>query len=360
MVWSLVEEVDEEIFENCVQNISVHIRESPRLEDLLRVCAGFRSWLEADANHVVVLLSENEPRVLMWSTLLCCAHQLWSGAQSDVKAAFLALCEQRMRADYLAVSELLEDEGLAGVCTVFPLAPAPQRSAAALSVPWLQEDPLVLLLAPPHRAYLGYVAALARQPVLPYSGAVSVQRLILHSIPRVGAQGCLPGALLPRLPCDHGVYAPFLLRQLLMSTAAAVAVAVIVLWSANSRRVLFSSAWGVTPAQKAAHRRYAPEDCSAVFPLEASILGDVVLSIYNRLEDSVSDEERAPAPAPAPAPRSRAPCGAARLTWLGGRVGRTTSCCAAVHFRRSCWTSPGAPPARRAARRAARRPRRRA
>ena len=53
MVWSLVEEVDEEIFENCVQNISVHIRESPRLEDLLRVCAGFRSWLEADANHVV-------------------------------------------------------------------------------------------------------------------------------------------------------------------------------------------------------------------------------------------------------------------------------------------------------------------
>ena len=111
MVWSLVEEVDEEIFENCVQNISVHIRESPRLEDLLRVCAGFRSWLEADAKHVVVLLSENEPRVLMWSTLLCCAHQLWSGAQSDVNAAFLALCEQRMRADYLAVSELLEDEG---------------------------------------------------------------------------------------------------------------------------------------------------------------------------------------------------------------------------------------------------------
>lgn len=56
-----------------------------------------------------------------------------------------------------------------------------------------QADPMTLLLAPSHRTYLGYVEQLARQPVLATPDAVCVQRIILHSIPRVGAQGCFPG-----------------------------------------------------------------------------------------------------------------------------------------------------------------------
>ncbi|KAJ1469394.1 hypothetical protein T484DRAFT_1851946 [Baffinella frigidus] len=168
MVWSLVAEVDEELFENSVQNISSCARESPRLEDLLRICAGFRSWLEADEHHIVVLLSENDPRMLMWSTLLCCAHQLWSGEQDDARAAFMVLCGRRVEAEYLAVNFLLDESKMA------------------------EADPMTLLLAPSHRTYLGYVEQLARQPVLATPDAVCVQRIILHSIPRVGAQGCFP------------------------------------------------------------------------------------------------------------------------------------------------------------------------
>lgn len=115
MVWSLVAEVDEELFENSVQNISSCARESPRLEDLLRICAGFRSWLEADEHHIVVLLSENDPRMLMWSTLLCCAHQLWSGEQDDARAAFMVLCGRRVEAEYLAVNFLLDESKMAEV-----------------------------------------------------------------------------------------------------------------------------------------------------------------------------------------------------------------------------------------------------
>ena len=36
--------------------------------------------------------------------------------------------------------------------------------------------------------------------------------------------------------------------------------------------------------------RYMPSDCSAIFQVEANVMGDIVLTISNRLEENVNDE----------------------------------------------------------------------
>uniref|UniRef100_A0A7S4LZZ8 TLDc domain-containing protein n=1 Tax=Guillardia theta TaxID=55529 RepID=A0A7S4LZZ8_GUITH len=233
MVWSLLPVQDTEDFDNDVQDIAAYVTSPPALEDILKVCHSIHGWIECDTGNVAVVLSSSEQLVSSWSALICCAYSLYSKSFVHAAEAFAHLACQRIEATLSAQDILSNPE----------------------SAEFKYEDlPLV------HRTYLFYVETLIKTRCIPHDSPIYVTRIVMHGIPKIARQGevgCIP---------------------------------VISMHSVTSGRMIFSSEWQSTSKSLSSSLRvYSVEDCSAIFPVNAAVMGDVVLRMSHR--ESLEEEE---------------------------------------------------------------------
>jgi hypothetical protein len=223
MVWSLVHNLDEEAFDNGVQDGTSLVSQTPLLEDLLKICHAIRAWIDCDEGNVAFILSTQDTPIAVACTFICCAHLLFSRKETSAERAWRFLWQQRALATQGVQDFLLDEEEAA----------AKGRVDLPLS----------------HKTYLNYLEELAQHFVL-CRDPVFIKRIVMHSIPRVPSvkpPGCCP---------------------------------VVTIASARTGRLLYSSDWRTGP--DAPPKTCHVDDLSVIFPVEVAVMGDVVIKVQHR------------------------------------------------------------------------------